>query len=78
MAEIRTRHLFTLTIEVGTAQPLGVTPAGQRIVMPVTGGQFEGERLRGKIVPGGTDWILARTDGALHGFFVQSPRNGLR
>jgi hypothetical protein len=64
MREIRTRHLFTLTIEVGAAQPLGPTPAGERIVMPVTGGHFEGERLRGKIVPGGIDWILARTDGA--------------
>ena len=64
MAEIRTRHLFTLTAEAGDAQPLGSTPAGQRIVVPVTGGHFEGERLRGKIVPGGIDWILARTDGA--------------
>jgi hypothetical protein len=33
--------------------------------VPVTGGDFEGPRLRGRIVPGGADWLLLRADGVL-------------
>jgi hypothetical protein len=33
--------------------------------VPVTGGDFEGERLRGKVLPGGGDWLLLRSDGVL-------------
>ena len=31
----------------------------------MTGGSFEGPKLRGTVEPGGSDWILARPDGAL-------------
>jgi len=31
----------------------------------VTGGDFEGPRLRGKVLPGGGDWLLLRSDGVL-------------
>jgi len=33
--------------------------------VPVTGGDFEGPRLRGKILSGGGDWLLLRADGVL-------------
>ncbi|MFM0229657.1 DUF3237 domain-containing protein [Paraburkholderia sediminicola] len=36
---------------------------GERIMMPILGGDFEGPRLRGRIVPGGGDWPLIRPDG---------------
>jgi len=33
--------------------------------VPVSGGNFEGPRLRGRIVPGGGDWLLLRSDGVM-------------
>ena len=62
---IQTRPLFTITLEVPRIVDLGATPNGNRRIATVTGGKFEGERLRGTVhaAPGG-DWILVRPDGA--------------
>ncbi|MEY2659776.1 MAG: hypothetical protein RLZZ123_948 [Pseudomonadota bacterium] len=63
---IETRHLFTLTLQVPAIQDLGATPLGGRKIAQVTGGRFEGDRLRGKVHAGpGGDWILQRHDGVL-------------
>jgi hypothetical protein len=64
MAEIRTAHLFTMKLTVAGMQPIGQTPAGNRRIGLVASGTFEGERLRGTILPGGADWLMARPDGA--------------
>ena len=32
---------------------------------PITGGSFEGDRLRGKVLPGGGDWTIKRADGVV-------------
>lgn len=63
MAEIRTAHLFTLSLEVAGMQPIGAGPVGNRRVGLVAGGSFIGARLRGKVLPGGADWIVVRADG---------------
>jgi hypothetical protein len=42
---------------------LGRTPYGERRIIPILGGSFEGPRLRGRIVPGGADWQIIRADG---------------
>ena len=65
MAEIRTNHLFALSLKISEMQNLGGTPLGDRRVVVLEGGTFEGSRLRGAVLKGGTDWILGRTDGAL-------------
>ena len=65
MAEIRTAHLFTITLKIGEIQPLGKTPFGDRRVAVVDSGSFEGARLKGTVLKGGTDWILGRSDGVL-------------
>lgn len=36
---------------------------GTRMMVPVLGGDFEGPKLRGKVIPGGTEWPLVRHDG---------------
>lgn len=64
MAEIRTTHLMTLALAVGAVQAIGATPAGTRRIGLVAGGTFQGERLRGTVLPGGADWIIVRPDGA--------------
>lgn len=64
MAELRTAHLFTLSLAVGGMQAIGATPAGTRRIGLVAGGSFTGERLRGTVLSGGADWIMVRGDGA--------------
>jgi hypothetical protein len=65
MKELRSRHLFTISIELHPILDLGATPAGQRRIVPVSGGRFTGERLRGEILPhAGSDLLLTRSDGA--------------
>ena len=65
MAEIQTAHLFTIRLKTAAPQPVGAAPGGNRLVVQVTDGTFEGDRLRGTVMPGGTDWIIARPDGTL-------------
>jgi hypothetical protein len=64
VAEIKTKHLMTLKLLVTGLQVVGPTPAGDRRIGLVAGGTFEGERLRGVVLPGGADWLMVRADGA--------------
>lgn len=41
---------------------LGPTPYGDRRVIHILGGRFEG-RIAGRIIPGGADWQIVRSDG---------------
>ena len=59
------RPLMTVNIAAAPPQKLGTVPHGIRSIVPVTGGSFEGPRLRGKVLPGGGDWLLLRPDGVL-------------
>jgi hypothetical protein len=52
-------------LKTAPTQELGATPLGTRVIYPVTGGAFEGERLRGKVLPGGADWTVKRADGVM-------------
>src|ERR1700747_3034365 len=42
---------------------LGRTPYGERRVIHILGGRFEGPRLQGRIVPGGAALQILRADG---------------
>ncbi len=63
---IQTRPLFTITLQVPRIVDLGATPNGNRRIATVTGGAFQGDRMKGTVhaAPGG-DWILVRPDGAV-------------
>jgi len=66
MGDVRTTLLFTVKMSTAQPQMLGKTPLGDRRIVAVTGGNFEGPKLRGTVVEqGGSDWILARPDGSL-------------
>lgn len=61
------KHLITLSLDVdsaGAAQ-IGKTPEGRRTIAPVKGGTFEGERISGRVLPGGADWVRFRADGTM-------------
>ena len=55
--------LYDITMDV-TVTDVGATPGGGRRIVSVTGGVFEGPRLRGRVLPGGGDWTLGRADGS--------------
>jgi hypothetical protein len=69
MSNIKLRPLFTLTafMDSRTVHHIGEVPMGYaRRVVSVTGGTFEGERLNGKVLPVGGDFLFLRPDGAMH------------
>lgn len=55
--------LLTFRNEISAVQNIGSTQFGQRITYIVGEGRFEGERLQGKILPGGGDWLVKGIDG---------------
>src|SRR5215471_7882375 len=65
MTDVRAALLFNISLSTGAPQMLGKTPLGDRRIVPVTGGIFEGPKLKGSVEPGGSDWILLRPDGAV-------------
>ena len=60
---LQSELLFDLVIERGPANSVG-SPGGNRVVVPVLGGTFEGPRLKGTLVGPSGDWIVARPDGS--------------
>ena len=54
-----------LAVDVGEVVSMGATPLGERRVVHILGGTFEGPAMRGEVIAGGADWQLARTDGVL-------------
>jgi hypothetical protein len=49
-----------LKVTLGEAFTIKNTQHGDRTVIPITGGTFEGPLLKGTIIPGGADWQLAK------------------
>ncbi|HEY7027624.1 MAG TPA: DUF3237 family protein, partial [Gemmatimonadales bacterium] len=62
---MRSRPLMALRLETAPTQDIGAVPRGGRVTFPITGGSFEGERLRGRVLPGGDDWTVKRSDGVI-------------
>ena len=56
---------FVLQLNVTLGQPytVGSTPHGKRMVIPITGGTFEGSLVKGTIINGGADYQLANPEG---------------
>jgi hypothetical protein len=63
-APLQTAFVYEAIVEIGAAVEVGPTPQGERRYIPITGGTFEGPRLRGTVLPGGADWQTTRPDGA--------------
>ena len=61
---LRLAPLFRISAEVGEVRSLGDAPGGERRVVPILGGTFEGDGLAGEVLPG-ADWQWRRADGTL-------------
>jgi hypothetical protein len=62
---MRSRPLMTLHLTTEPTQDIGLGPRGMRVTFPISGGSFVGDRLQGKVLPGGDDWTVKRADGVL-------------
>lgn len=59
----RTELVYEAIAELAPGQSMGIGPMGERRIVPITGGSFQGPGLRGKVLPGGADRQLMRKDG---------------
>ena len=59
-------YLFTLTATLREKPPALINaPQGSRVVVTVTGGHFDGPKLRGTVDNSGGDWVTLRADGSI-------------
>jgi hypothetical protein len=65
LPEPQFEFLFGMSLEVQKPDHVGSTPWGRRRVVGVSGGSFDGPKLKGRVLPGGSDWIVVRRDGVL-------------
>jgi uncharacterized protein DUF3237 len=64
LKNVHTQPLFVMRLDVRKLLIVGATPNAFRRIGVVTGGAFEGERLSGEVLDGGSDWQTVRSDGA--------------
>ncbi|KAA3626039.1 MAG: DUF3237 domain-containing protein [Proteobacteria bacterium] len=57
------RLLYSSRVGIATPHQLGRSPYGERRIINISGGEFAGPRLSGRILPGGADWQVVRDDG---------------
>ena len=62
--EPRFEFMMTLAADVGEVVSMGEGPLGERRVVSILGGTYEGPGMRGEVLPG-ADWQLARKDGVI-------------
>lgn len=60
---IRTEFVFEIKAKIASVVPLGETKDGKRQAIPITGGSFAGNNIKGEVIPGGADYQLVRPDG---------------
>jgi uncharacterized protein DUF3237 len=55
--------IFAADVSVGRPLDCGDVGKGRRRIVLITGGEFSGPNIRGKVLPGGSDWQILRGDG---------------
>ena len=63
-AMLATQPIFQIHAELAAITDLGRTPYGVRRIIDILGGTVSGPRLTGRVLPGGADWQIIRSDGA--------------
>ena len=56
--ELKYEFLCDLTATLDKPIQVGQTPYGERVIYPVSGGSFEGPKIKGKVLANGGDWLL--------------------
>ncbi|RBO84111.1 DUF3237 domain-containing protein [Marinomonas aquiplantarum] len=61
----QTKFVYESRVTIDQNRPIvGNSKYGNRGIVWITGGEFEGPRLNGTVIPGGGDWQLTRPDGS--------------
>lgn len=55
--------IFRIHADLGEIVEAGATPYGGRRVIEILRGTVDGPRLKGRLLSGGSDWQIIRTDG---------------
>jgi len=61
--DFKTEHMWDAKVKIANMIMVGESKQGTRRVIPITGGTFEGPKIKGEVLPGGEDWQLVRPDG---------------
>jgi len=59
----RAEFAYEAVVDIAPREDLGASALGERFIVPILGGRFEGPRLRGRVLPGGADRQWLRPDG---------------
>jgi hypothetical protein len=59
----RCELVYEAIVTIADIESLGPSPLGERRIVPITGGTFVGDKLRGTVLAGGADRQLIRGDG---------------
>jgi hypothetical protein len=58
-----TELAMELFVSISPAVAVGASDGGMRRFIPITGGHFTGNGIKGDVMSGGADWQLSRSDG---------------
>ncbi len=61
--DFKTEHMWNAKVKIAGTLVVGDSKYGTRRMIPITGGSFEGPKIKGVVLPGGEDWQLVRPDG---------------
>ena len=69
-----TQLALELYVNIAPRVEVGATDDGVRQFIPITGGHFSGDGIRGEVMSGGADWQLRRPDGVVEVYALYSLR----
>src|SRR5690349_6773257 len=64
-APLGTEFVMEEIVKLSPAINVGKTAKGNRRIIPIVGGRFDGPDIKGEIMSGGWDWQLDRADGCI-------------
>lgn len=61
-ADPQLEFVLELNVTLGEAYGVGATAHGNRYIIPITGGTFEGPNIKGEVLSGGADYQMANPE----------------
>lgn len=61
--KFKTEFAWNAKVKISGMINVGPSKQGTRRIIPITGGTFEGPKIKGEVLPIGADWQLVRPDG---------------
>ena len=65
MTLLSEKPILLIHCQLESILKFGATPYGERRIINILGGTVEGPKLKGRILQGGADWQIVRTDGVV-------------